>query len=69
MTPKRELSESGEKDITKYVYNIYMYILSHILQKKGRDISIREYEDILMKKGRDFYKYRFIFMSIELQHQ
>ena len=60
MTPKWELSGGGEKDITKYVYNIYIYIVTKgtdILQKKGRDISIREYGDILIKKGRDFYKW------------
>ena len=27
-------------------------------------ISIQEYADILIKKGRDFYNYRFIFMSM-----
>jgi len=58
MTSERELNESGEKATVTGI----------IFSKRKGGISIRAYEDILIKKGRDFYSYRFIFMSIEL-HQ
>ena len=63
MMPNQELNESGEKGtVTGIIFS----------KRKGGiycHISIREYEDILIKKGRDFYNYRFIFMFIELHHQ
>ena len=60
------------RDVLSYIHTKYEDIVSKgtdVLQRKGRDIYIREYGNILIKKGRDFYKYIFIFMSIKLQHQ